>query len=55
MITNEKIMRQKTPKIVGKCQILLPLFDFSDQKFKLTNYYKFEINNTRVVVKKSML
>jgi len=23
----------KTPKIVGKCQIL-PLFDFSDQKFK---------------------
>jgi len=33
MITNEKKMRQKTPKIVGKCQIL-PLFDFSDQNFK---------------------
>jgi len=30
----KKKMRQKTPKIVGKCQILLPLFDFSDQKFK---------------------
>jgi len=24
---------KKTPKIVGKCQIL-PLFDFSDQNFK---------------------
>jgi hypothetical protein len=34
MITNEKKkMRQKTPKIVGKCQIL-PIFDFSDQNFK---------------------
>jgi len=32
----KKKIRQKTPpKIVGKCQIPLPLFDFSDdQKFK---------------------
>lgn len=29
-----KKMRQKTPKIVGKCQILNTTFDFSDQNFK---------------------
>jgi len=41
MITNEeKKMRQKTPKIVGKCQMPIPLFDFSDQKFKFKFKFK---------------
>ena len=41
-----KKMRQKTPKIVGKCQILNTTFDFSDQNFKIqitNNYLKLTI------------